>query len=80
MTTNTFDPQAYLKSKQTPPQESGGFDPQAYLMSKSTPTEASVEKPKVNMDDFPRYKEESGHSFYPTSGASTAMLLSLIHI
>lgn len=35
------------------------------------------EKPKVNVDDFPRYKEEAGHRFAPTSGASTAILSGL---
>ena len=70
-----FNPDAYLSSiqpKSAPTQ--GGFDPDSYLKSIQTKPE---EAPKVSMDDFPRFKEESGHRFAPTSGASTAMLSGL---
>jgi hypothetical protein len=68
-----FNPDAYLASIQ-PKTTQGGFDPDSYLKSIQTKPE---EAPKVSMDDFPRFKEESGHRFAPTSGASTAMLSGL---
>ena len=69
-----FNPDAYLASIQPKSAPKEGFDPDAYLRSMQTKTE---EPEKVKMDDFPRFKEESGHRFYPTSGASTGILSGL---
>ena len=69
-----FNPDAYLASIQPKSAPKEGFDPDAYLRSIQTKTE---EPEKVKMDDFPRFKEESGHRFYPTSGASTGILSGL---
>jgi len=70
-----FNPDAYIASIQPKSAPTGGgFDPDAYLKSIQTKTE---EPQKVKMDDFPRFKEESGHKFYPTSGASTGILSGL---
>ena len=71
-----FNPDAYLASIQPKSAPKDGFDPDAYLKSMQTKTE-EPETPKVKMDDFPRFKEESGHKFYPTSGVSTGILSGL---
>ena len=71
-----FNPDAYLASIQPKSAPKDGFDPDAYLKSIQTKTE-EPEPPKVKMDDFPRFKEESGHKFYPTSGVSTGILSGL---
>lgn len=45
--------------------------------SDDVPDWAKAEAPKVNMDDFPRFKEEKGHKFKQVTSADKAMMTAL---